>query len=180
MQVLARCESDLQRPDQVTPRSDSSTSDNEQISVERLIDAPPEQIFDRTADPTRHHDFDGSGAVHTLKTGPQRLALGSTFVMSMRMFIRYSTVSTVVEFEENRRIAWQTYSTIKWLAKWGGGRIWSYELQPEQEGTLVRETWNFATEAPHAKKNLAKERTGNYMINAMERSLVLLEETASR
>jgi hypothetical protein len=62
----------------------------------------------------------------------------------------------------------------------GGGRIWSYDLQPEQEGTLVCETWNFATEAPHAKKNLAKERTGNYMINAMERSLLLLEETVSR
>ena len=58
----------------------------------------------------------------------------------------------------------------------GGGRIWSYELRSEQDGTLVRETWNFATEAQRAKKNLAKERTGNYMINAMERSLVLLEE----
>jgi uncharacterized protein YndB with AHSA1/START domain len=160
----------------VTLPIDSSASDGEHISVERLIAASTEQIFDLIADPSRHHDFDGSGAVHTLKRGPQRLALGSTFVMSMRMFIRYSTVSTVIEFEVNRRIAWQTYSTIKWLARWGGGRIWSYELRSEQDGTLVRETWNFATEAQRAKKNLAKERTGNYMINAMERSLVLLEE----
>jgi uncharacterized protein YndB with AHSA1/START domain len=163
----------------VTPPPSSTNSDGEQISVERVIAAPTKQIFDLIADPSRHHDFDGSGAVHTLKTGPQRLALGSTFVISMRMFIRYSTVSTVVEFEENRRIAWQTYSTIKWLARWGGGRIWSYELRPEQGGTLVRETWNFATEAPRAKRNLSKERTGNYMINAMERSLALLEEVVT-
>ena len=131
---------------------DSIPSGGEHISVERLIAASTEQIFDLIADPSRHDDFDGSGAVHTLKRGPRRLALGSTFVMSMRMFIRYSTVSTVIEFEVNRRIAWQTYSTIKWLARWGGGRIWSYELRSEQDGTLVRETWNFATEAQPRKE----------------------------
>jgi uncharacterized protein YndB with AHSA1/START domain len=151
----------------------------EQISVERFIPRPPERIFDLLADPSRHHEIDGSGAVRDVKAGPQRLTLGATFTMSMKMFIPYSTVSTVVEFEENRRLAWQTYSTIKSLAKWGGGRIWSYDLQPEQGGTLVRETWNFATEAARAKKNLAKERTANYMINAMQRTLVRLEEVVT-
>jgi uncharacterized protein YndB with AHSA1/START domain len=161
------------------PATDLGTSDGEQMSVERLIPAPAEQLFNFLADPSRHSEFDGSGSVRRVKAGPHRLVLGSTFVMSMKMFIPYSTVSTVVEFEANRQIAWQTYSTIKWLARWGGGRIWSYELQEEQGGTLVRETWNFATEAAHAKKNLAKERTGNYMIKAMDRSLSLLEEVVT-
>jgi uncharacterized protein YndB with AHSA1/START domain len=148
----------------------------EQRSVERFIPTPPELIFDLLADPWRHHEIDGSGAVRNVKAGPRRLTLGASFTMSMKIFIPYSTVSRVVEFEENRRLAWQTYSTIEWLAKWGGGRIWSYDLQPEEGGTLVRETWNFSTEAALAKKNLAKERTANYMINAMERTLVRLEE----
>ena len=32
-------------------------------SVERVIAAPPEKIFDLLADPARHHDIDGSGSV---------------------------------------------------------------------------------------------------------------------
>jgi uncharacterized protein YndB with AHSA1/START domain len=156
-----------------------SDSAPEQISVERFIPTSAERIFDLLADPSRHHEIDGSGAVGNVKAGPRRLALGATFTMSMKMFIPYSTVSTVVEFEENRQVAWQTYSTIKWLAKWGGGRIWSYDLQPEEAGTLVCETWNFATEAAPAKKNLAKERTANYMINAMQRTLLRLEEVVT-
>jgi uncharacterized protein YndB with AHSA1/START domain len=153
-----------------------STSETEQISVERMIAAPSQRIFNLLADPSRHREIDGAGAVRSVKSGPQRLALGATFTVQMRIIIPYSTVSTVVEFEENRRIAWQTYSTIKWLARWGGGRIWSYDLQSAQGGTLVRETWNFATEAARAKRNLAKERTGNYMINAMQQTLLRLEE----
>lgn len=114
------------------------------LAIERRIPAQPETIFDLLAAPSRHHEIDGSGAVRTPKSGPVRLELGATFVMSMKMGIPYSTVSTVVEFEENRRIAWQTYSTIKWIARWGGGRIWRYELHPDEEGTLVRETWDIS------------------------------------
>jgi hypothetical protein len=96
--------------------------------------------------------------------------------MSMKMVIPYSTVSTVVDFEENRRIAWQTFSTISWIARWGGGRIWSYELQPLQGGTLVRETWDITHEAPRAKRNLEKDRTRRYMATAMQKTLLRLEE----
>ena len=31
-----------------------------------------------------------------------------TFGMGMKMLVSYSTVNKVVEFEENRRIAWKT------------------------------------------------------------------------
>jgi hypothetical protein len=160
----------------MTPPTIPTPADAERISVDRFILAPPERIFDLLADPSRHHEIDGSGSVRDKKAGPQRLMLGATFTMSMKMFIPYSTVSTVVEFEQNRRIAWQTYSTIKWLARWGGGRIWSYELESDHGGTRVRETWNFGTEAARAKRNLAKKRTGDYMIAAMERTLLRLEE----
>jgi uncharacterized protein YndB with AHSA1/START domain len=149
------------------------------LTIERRIPAQPEAIFDLLAAPSRHHEIDGSGAVRTPKSGPVRLDLGATFVMSMKMGIPYSTVSTVVEFEENRRIAWQTYSTIKWIARWGGGRIWRYELHPDGEGTLVRETWDISHEAEKAKRNLAKDRTRRYMDRAMTRTLVRLEEVVT-
>jgi uncharacterized protein YndB with AHSA1/START domain len=148
-----------------------------QLSIERVIPAPPDRIFDLLADPSRHHEIDGSGAVRQPRSSPERLTFGASFVMSMKLVIPYSTVSTVVDFEENRRIAWQTFSTIPWIARWGGGRIWRYELQPDHGGTLVRETWDITQEAPRAKQNLEKDRTRRYMTRAIERTLLRLEET---
>jgi hypothetical protein len=146
------------------------------ITVERSMSASPVKIFDLLANPSRHHEIDGSGSVVRQKSGPTRLALGSTFVMSMKYKIPYSTASTIVEFQENRRIAWQTYSTIKLLSRWGGGRIWSYELQPLENGTLVMETWDPTHEVPKARKNLEKDRTRDYMVKAMEATLAKLEQ----
>jgi uncharacterized protein YndB with AHSA1/START domain len=157
----------------------SSADVPDRMSIERLIPAPPERIFDLLADPSRHHEIDGSGSVRRQRSGPQRLSLGATFVMSMKMGIAYSTVSNVVEFEESRRIAWQTFSTITWIARWGGGRIWSYELQPDRNGTLVRETWDITHEAPRAKRNLEKDRTRRYMTKAMQQTLLRLEEVVT-
>ena len=77
----------------------------------------------------------------------------------MRLGVPYSTVSEVVEYEPDRRIAWQTYSTIKWLARFGGGRIWRYELEPVDGGTLVRETWDITHEGPAGRRTVVKPRT---------------------
>ena len=38
-------------------------------TVERVIPAPPEKIFDLLADPRRHRDIDGSGTVRDAKGG---------------------------------------------------------------------------------------------------------------
>jgi uncharacterized protein YndB with AHSA1/START domain len=110
------------------------------FTVERRIQASPEVIFDVLADPTKHSLIDGSGMVQGVeKEGESaRLALGVTFGMSMKMGISYATASTVVEFEENRRIAWQTGPKGK-LEPYVAGRIWRYELEPRDGGTLVRE-----------------------------------------
>ena len=64
------------------------TEDGYLTTVERVIPAPPERIFDLLADPSRHREIDGSGSVRDAKTGSQRLALGSTFTMSMKMGTR--------------------------------------------------------------------------------------------
>jgi len=72
---------------------------------------------------------------------PQRLSLGSTFGMSMKLGIGYSMVNTVTEFEENRRIAWQARPP-GFMGRFTGGRIWRYELEPVEGGTLVRESWD--------------------------------------
>jgi uncharacterized protein YndB with AHSA1/START domain len=116
------------------------------LTVERMIRATPEVIFDVLADPSKHSLIDGSGLLQGAKEeGSPRLALGVTFGMGMKMGVRYSTVNTVVEFEENRRIAWQTGPKGK-LERYVAGRIWRYELEPRDNGTLVRESWDITTD----------------------------------
>lgn len=149
-------------------------------SVERLIPAPAEKIFDVLADPSRHPEIDGSGGVRRLKSGPARLSLGSTFVMAMGTKVRYRMASTVVVFDENKHLAWQTFSAIKVVSRWGGGRIWEYELEPESGGTLVRETWDISQEVGRGKTGLLQEdRTRQYMIKAMESTLERLEKVVT-
>lgn len=117
------------------------------VTVERVIPAGAGAIFDLLADPSRHHDIDGSGTVRDAKGGSERLALGSRFGMSMKMGVPYSMVSEVVEFEEDRRIAWQTRGP-GWLGSKVAGRIWRYELEPVDGGTRVRESWDIRQESP--------------------------------
>jgi uncharacterized protein YndB with AHSA1/START domain len=120
------------------------------LTVERRIRATPEAIFDVLANASKHSLIDGSDMVQGANDDvSQRLALGMTFGMSMKMGVTYSTVSTVVEFEENRRIAWQTGPKGK-LERFVAGRIWRYELEPLEDGTLVRESWDITTDHQRA------------------------------
>jgi hypothetical protein len=112
------------------------------VSVERVIRAPAASIFAVIADVSRHPEIDGSGSVVKPKdASPPTLALGSTFGMSMKLGIPYSMSNTVIEFEQDRRIAWQTVLAGP-LGRFIGGRIWRYELDDADGGTKVTETWD--------------------------------------
>jgi len=102
----------------------------------------------------------------------ERLALGSKFGMSMKLGIRYSMVSEVVEFENHRRIAWQSRPPSKFGAKFGGGRIWRYELEPVEGGTRVRESWDITHEKVKFFVRPARKKTRT----AMEKTLARIEE----
>jgi uncharacterized protein YndB with AHSA1/START domain len=111
---------------------------SDQITVERTIKASPEQIFALVADAAKHSEIDGSGTVQGTRHESRPLTLGTKFGMEMHLGVGYKTSNEVVEFEQDRRIAWKT-SGVKGLV---GGRIWRYELEPVDGGTLVKETWD--------------------------------------
>ncbi|MBA3652931.1 MAG: SRPBCC family protein [Actinobacteria bacterium] len=118
--------------------------DGDVVSVERVVAAPPEAIFELVADAAKHPLIDGSGTVKEVQAGaPEKLTMGSTFGMDMKLGINYSMVSEVIEFEPNRRIAWQTKSR-GFASRFTGGRIWRYELEPVDGGTKVRESWDIS------------------------------------
>ena len=93
----------------------------------------PENIFALLADPSKHPLLDGSGTVRAAV--PQRLGLGSKFGMDMKLGASYKIVNTVVEFEENRLIAWRHFN----------GHRWRWQLEPVDGGTSVTETFDWST-----------------------------------
>lgn len=106
------------------------------VSVSRVIAAAPEVIFDVLADPARHGEIDGSGTVQAIRGESQRLALGSTFGMDMKLGpLPYRISNEVVELEADRLIAWSHF----------GGHRWRYELEPVAGGTKVTESFDWST-----------------------------------
>jgi uncharacterized protein YndB with AHSA1/START domain len=106
------------------------------VSVERQIAFPASEIFAILADPARHSEIDGSGMVQAVRGDASTLAMGSKFGMDMKFGpVPYKISSTVVEFEQDKLIAWAHV----------GKHRWRYELFANDEGTLVRETFDWST-----------------------------------
>lgn len=96
--------------------------------------AAPGLIFEVLADPRQHSKIDGSGSVKAARvSAPPRLSLDAKFTMDMKIGVPYKMTNTVVEFEENRRIAWRHL----------GGHIWRYILEPVDGGTKVVEQFDY-------------------------------------
>jgi hypothetical protein len=128
------------------------------------IDAPAAVIFDLLADPSAHSRFDGSGTVEGRATGPSRLELGSRFGMRMRIKVPYRTLNEVVEFEQDRRIAWCHFNHHRWR----------YELEPlDGGGTVVTETFDGSTARLPASLLLMDAYRHNQM--AVAKTLVRLK-----
>ena len=144
------------------------------LSVQRLIPSPPEPIFDLLVDPAGHSEIDGGGTVKVARSGGRRLVLGDRFGMDMKLGVAYSTRNTVIELEENRRIAWQTTASGPAGAMLGG-RIWRYVLEPVEGGTLVTESWDLTQERV-TSKFVVKATMTNATKRNMERTLARIEE----
>ncbi len=106
------------------------------VSVDQIVHATPEAIFNLIADPRQHPVIDGSGNVRkTQDSAPSRLSLGAKFGMDMKLGVSYKITNTVIEFVEGKQIAWRHY----------GGHIWRYILEPVEGGTKVTEQFDYAS-----------------------------------
>ena len=148
------------------------------VSVERVIKAPAGEIFALLADAGNHASFDGSESVNHASKKSVPLSMGSKFGMAMRgrketLFLPYRTTNTVIEYDPDRRIAWKTTALGGLL----GGRIWRYELNPADGGTLVRETWDVSEDKQKSMitSGSMPEQTENGIHETLERIAQLLE-----
>jgi polyketide cyclase/dehydrase/lipid transport protein len=152
----------------------AESSQNTVVSVDRVIKAPAAVLFAVVADATRHPEIDGSGQLVKAKDGAShQLTMGSTFDMSMKMGVPYSMSNTVVEFEQDRRIAWRTVQA-GFLGRFLGGRIWRYEFEPVDGATRVTESWDISTDKQAIF--LKHHKIGQQTAAAMSRTLDRLAE----
>ena len=112
----------------------SASPDSSNVTASTTVAAPPSVVFAILADPRQHARIDGSGTVRDAVSGPDRLELGSTFGMNMKIGAPYRTKNKVVEYEEDRLIVWRHF----------GAHRWRYELEPVDGGTRVTETWDLS------------------------------------
>jgi len=112
------------------------------VSGSTTVAAPPHVVFSIVADPRQHPRIDGSGSVRAVVTGPQRLSAGADFGVSMTLFgVPYRIRNRVVEFEEDRLVAWRHF----------GAHRWRYRLEPTDDGgTEVTETFDYSRYRPAA------------------------------
>jgi hypothetical protein len=151
------------------------------VSVDRVIEAPAASIFAIVADASRHPEIDGSGTVKAVKDGaPEKLSLGSKFGMSMKMGVPYSMSNTVVEYELDKVIAWQT-SLSGPLGRFVGGRIWRYELEESDGATKVTETWDVSQDKQGFMLRRGKmgQQTAASMSKTLDRLAELTEPAAT-
>jgi uncharacterized protein YndB with AHSA1/START domain len=136
------------------------------VSVSAMVPAPPAAVFAILVDPLQHPKIDGSGTVRGTIAGPERLSQGAKFGMNMKQGAPYRITSTVVEFEEDRRIAWQHPL----------GHVWRYALEPAGEGTRVTESFDYSTVGAVRRAFLVVAGFPGKNRKGMEQTLVRLAE----
>lgn|GEM_PF-123848 len=138
------------------------------VSASRKISAPRSEIFAVLTDPSKHPLLDGSTTVKGVISG-NKLALGTKFSMSMRLWVPYHITNTVVEYEEDSLIAWRHFF----------GHRWRYELdQVDENTTLVTETFDYSTAKSPSGIKLMKFPEKNYLsiVKTLERLANLVEK----
>jgi uncharacterized protein YndB with AHSA1/START domain len=140
-----------------------------QVSATAVIAAPPERIFALLTDPAMHPRIDGTGSVLSVQDGaPGRLRLGSTFGMNMKIGAPYKILNTVVEYDQDRLIAWRHFY----------GHRWRWRLEPIGDGrTEVTETFDWSTTRVPLLLTLTPFPRRNR--RGMEKSLARLADIAS-
>jgi len=107
----------------------------DRVSATGIVPAPPEAVFAFLRQPANHATLSGDGTVKGVSSGDDALELGSKFGMKMKVGVPYRVSSKVVEFEDDRLIAWCHF----------GGHRWRWQLEPVDGGTKVTETFDMST-----------------------------------
>jgi hypothetical protein len=107
----------------------------ETVSASIDVAASPHEVFEYVRRPANHAAISGDRSVQGTLQGPEALGPGDRFGMRMKVGIPYRITSKVVEFDEDRQIAWCHF----------GGHRWRWKLEPHEGGTRVTLTYDQTT-----------------------------------
>lgn len=114
--------------------ADATTTDLT-TSASAIVNASAAEVFDFIRRPANHPTISGDDSVKDATSGPDVLDMGTKFGMSMVMGLPYRVSSKVVEFEQDRKIAWAHLGRHRWR--------WEFEAQDDGT-TLVTETFDMS------------------------------------
>lgn len=123
------------------------------LSISRIIAAPAADLFAHLARPADHPTIDGSGLVRSTDHEQVLSGVGDVFEMKMcNDFLGdYVTENHVVEFERDRRIAWEPvlketdHPDAQANVGVNAHLRWRWELAPQPDGrTLVTESYDLS------------------------------------
>ena len=103
-------------------------------SVSSASSRGPQAIFDVLADPSRHPRSTARGSVQSARPdAPERLSLGATFGMGMKVGVPYSIS------QHRRGVRGGPADRVAALRR----HIWRYRLEPADGGTTVTEEFDY-------------------------------------
>jgi hypothetical protein len=110
----------------------------DRIEVQRIIAAPPSEIFAVLCDPQGHVAIDSSGMLQDADGEPVK-AVGESFVVHMDReslndfpeLGRYDVTVEIGDFELDRLISWTVLGQLRPQI----GHVYGYRLEPTDDGT---------------------------------------------
>lgn len=140
------------------------------VSASRDIDADAGHIFELIADPAQQPRWDGNENLAHAAGGQRVRAVGDVFTVTLTTGA--DRENHVVEFVEQRRIAWKP-------AEPGGrppGHRWAWQLEPLDESrTRVTHLYDWTELTDESRFARAKATTADKLLRSLDRLAALAE-----
>lgn len=152
------------------------------VTETRDIDASAPRVFSIVSDPAKHPQIDGTGMLRSAEDNQVISGVGDVFFMSMTHWHRgnYVMENHVVEFEQDRRIAWEPVAQISEKGDFDSQgpssepRWWGWQLEPlGEEKTRVTAFYECSRLSEGLRKFI---KDGEFWRPAMVTSLENLEK----
>ncbi|HEY5438760.1 MAG TPA: hypothetical protein VIJ99_07655 [Acidimicrobiales bacterium] len=156
------------------------------VDESRDIDASAAHIFSIVSDPAMHPDIDGTGMLRSAAENQVMSKVGDVFFMSMTHWDRgnYVMENHVVEFEQDRRIAWEPVAQVSEKGdfdstdRFAEPRWWGWQLKPlSDDRTRVTEFYECSRLSDRLREFI---KNGEFWRPAMVTSLENLERLATK
>ncbi|WP_300345554.1 SRPBCC family protein [Nesterenkonia sp.] len=139
------------------------------VSAQGIIHAPAAKVFDLIADPARQPEWDGNANLSSAELGQRVRTVGEVFTMELTN--DQVRQNHVVEFEQNRLIAWKPSA----VGQPQPGHLWRWELEEDDDGhTVVTHTYDWS-ELDDPQRLKRAQATSEQMLEA---SIARLRELA--